>query len=258
MRDIKKILTYQIKRSGISLIILAILGIFNYSSDDFHFLKWQEEIIPSAYSLPCGSITPLEFSVTNPKIIAPGVFPFQLDIVLLNKLLELNIVMDPPSFDPNEQICYNVISKTYVIRTTDGTTPSKTLKLEVKSGNLKADATYSGTSKINLLTDPIIGKIDSNGDGILKSLEDNGNCKTEQNKINCSKGTTKLTIDKNENIFVGESTNPNKPNGIIIIFEKTESNPGNVENRVNVEVCEKEKKSEFWILPNSVIEVDCV
>lgn len=228
-------------------MILAIIGIFTYGTDNFPFLKLKEEIISSAYSQPCN---PLEVQVNNPKIRALDIFPFKVDPVLLDQLLELKIVMDP-SFNTNEQICYNLASKIYEVRKTDGTSapPINKLKLEVKSNKLKANYTYNGSSTIDLKNVPIIEVIDNNNNGILNSLENN--CTIEQNKINCNKGTTKLTINKNnEKIFVGEST---KPNGIIIIFDKTGSN-----NPVNVEVCEKEKKGKFSIFRNSVIEVDCV
>lgn len=257
LSNIKEILTYQIKKLLIPLIIFAILGIFNYSSDEFHFIKLNEEIIPSAYSQTCGAGNAPEFPRSNPtSVLSPTLLPFQVsDIPVLNQLLKIKIEMDP-IINNNEQICYNYNTLKFDVRKKDGTIgpPLNKLKLEIKSNKLVANFTKSGLSTIDLKANPIIKDIDPNNNGILSSLEPS--CIIQSNKIDCSRGLTKLTInfspnDNKKGIFLGESAT--NSNGIIIITEKTRIG---IED-IKVEACEKEQKITYLIPANSVLEIDC-
>lgn len=258
MNKIKELITYKIKKSIISLIILSLLCIINYCYDEYFSLELKHQLISPVYSLVCPSSFEL---IPNPQIPSlpikkfsiPNELPLKIPPAGNRELLNITISSSSPKIDH----CKG--DQKY-----ETNPPGGTITLDINPGKLNEDpAPYNGSGGVlDLKKKPMKSYIDKDNDDILDSLDTQANGKKNGvtscsplsenlKQIICTRGKTDLFIDqKGQNIILGASK---KDSGIIVIADNT----GTLlpQDRAIIKACEEQIT--YKLPPSSVIEIDC-
>lgn len=249
MNKIKQVITYNIRKSIISIIVLFILFIVAYCYDEYILLDLQEQLVPSVYSQsPCDSTTHL--SLKNPLDRFPlSNHPIKIDnpSFTRDQLLNIKITGNPTT----TQLCYNPYAKTYY------TVDKTSLTVEITSEILNFKKVMK-VNPLNLERNPMIGLI-GGVDGILEPLQ-SSDCppkpKDPNTSFNCSWNKTNLTItEKDQDLILG--TSKENQNGIVIISQKPKGNANNPEPAEIIKACGENKPSKYSLPQDSVIELEC-
>lgn len=269
MNKIKDLITFKIKKSILSLIILSILCIINYCYDEYSSLELKHQFISPVYSSVCppGALESLPSPPKIPSLpikefLVPGELPLKIPQKGNTALLDITISSSSPKIDH----CRS--SQKY-----ETNPPGGKITLDINPRKLNENPPpYDGPGGVlDLKTTPMKSFIDRDSDDILDSLdldtEDDGkkngvtSCSplSENPKhIICTRGKTDLLIDQGkQNIILGAST---KDSGIIVIADDTGKKPLPPEKPLpqDMAIIKACKEQITYKLPrSSVIEIVC-